>query len=140
MLVYDKKVKTPFRVDLTEETVERARSVARHTLGCDSAAVARDAASGDRKQEMASLPRCFTLFPGLLAQMLLEDGVKFDPVKKEFYALVDSQEFSGSVPTTTKIEVLQDNYKFLAEKQVFSASFYDASACLFDSMLKTIRS
>jgi len=67
MLVYDKKVKTPFRVDLEQATVERARNIARQTLGCESAAVARDAASADREQEMASLPRCFTLFPGLLA-------------------------------------------------------------------------
>jgi len=71
--------------------------------------------------------------------MLKEDGVCFDPLKKEYYAMVDSQEFRGSVPMATKIEVLQDNYKFLSEKQVFSGSFYDTSAHLFESMLATIR-
>lgn len=43
--------------------------------------------------------------------------------------------FVPIVPDRRKIDVLSDNHKYLSEKQVFSASFYETTTQLFEKVI-----
>ena len=52
MLIYEKRIKSDMKIDLTLETIEKVRQSS--ALGCESAAIARE-----------ELPKCFKLYPNL---------------------------------------------------------------------------
>jgi len=138
MLIYEKRDKIKFRINLSEEIIAKVKEANsdHSTLGCDSSAVSRAAA---QRQHDLDLPVCFRLYPDLFDQVRNEP-LEFNKEKNEYYAYIKNPEgqFNKFVPIREKVGVLMDNTKFLGEKQVFSAAFYDTTTQLFDKVLTNL--
>jgi hypothetical protein len=66
MLVYEKKIKHPFKINIAEAVVEAIRTM-----------------------NEINLPNCFSLYPNLLEQVRKGHSLFYDAENHEYYALVD---------------------------------------------------
>lgn len=94
MLIYEKRDKIKFKINLSEEIVTTVKQadVKYSTLGCDSSAIARAAA--ERQQDL-ELPICFRLYPTLFDQVRNE-ALEFDEQTKEYYVFIHPSLANGN--------------------------------------------
>ena len=117
MLVYEKKTKVPFKIDICKDDIAKIR---------------------ENSCALSELPNCYRLYPGLYEQVRTETDMKFDAKKDEHYALVDQTVFNPVIPVEQRVGILFDNQKFLVEKQVFSPAFYATTTHLFERVIDDI--
>jgi len=97
MLVYEKRVKAPFKIDIAENLIEKIKGANQHDMEAD-------------------LPDCFRLYPQLFSQVQAGLNMQYDADKNEHYALVNQANYNKFVPVRSMVDVLWDNHKYLSEK------------------------
>ena len=123
MLIYEKRLKKKMKIVLSKEVVE--------ALACDSTV----------SPSVLDQSHLFYVFPNLRAELKanpeLIEAIKTEEGEvKEYFTLVDFDAAQKFVPNSIYRMIHDDNLKFLAEKQVFSDSFYK---CTYELLHQCLR-